>query len=109
MPDPSNEAESRQAALKKLKEARHKQIAAISRRMKVQRQALKAIKEHLHDAELTVPEMAAATGLPAAEVLWHVATLKKYGEVLEGAKDGSYYRYKLIQPSAAESETAPDA
>jgi predicted transcriptional regulator len=109
MPDTSIEAKSRQAALKKLKEARQEQIAAAIRQMKVQRQAVKAIKEHLHEAELTVPEIAAATGLPVAEVLWHVATMKKYGEVLEGAKDGSYYRYKLIQPAAADTETAPDA
>jgi hypothetical protein len=33
--------------------------------------------------------------------------LKKYGEILEGPKAGSYFRYKLVQPVAAES--APDA
>ena len=72
--------------------------------MKEQRQAVKAIKESLAEAELTVPEIAAATGLAASEVLWYVASLKKYGEVLEGSQDGSYFRYRLAQPLAPETE-----
>ena len=107
MSDTSEESESRKEALKKLKATRKDQIAAATNRLKEQRQAVRAIKEHLAGAELTVPEIAAATGLPASEVLWYVATLKKYGEILEGPKAGSYYRYKLGQPVAA--ETALDA
>jgi hypothetical protein len=91
--------------LKKLKAARKEQIAAITSRMKEQRQAVKAIKAQLSGAELTVPEIALATGLPASEVLWYVATLKKYGEILEGPKAGGYFRYRLGQPLA--EETAP--
>ncbi len=72
--------------------------------MKEQRQAVKAIKESLAGAELTVPEIAAATGLPVSEVLWYVASLKKYGEILEGPKAGGYYRYRLGQPAAPEAE-----
>jgi len=101
------ETESRKEALKALKAARKDQIAAATARMKEQRKAVKAIKEHLTGVELTVPEIAAATGLPASEVLWYVATLKKYGEILEGPKAGGYYRYKLGQPVA--EETAPGA
>jgi hypothetical protein len=107
MSDTSEQNESRQEALKALKAARRDQIAAATARMKERRRAVKAIKEHLAGVELTVPEIAAATGLPASEVLWYVATLKKYGEILEGPKAGSYFRYKLVQPVAAES--APDA
>ena len=66
--------------------------------MKEQRRAVQAIKERLAGAELTVPEIAAATGLPVSEVLWYVATLKKYGEILEGPKAGSYFRYRLGRP-----------
>jgi hypothetical protein len=94
------EKESGQTALKKLKVARKEQIAAATARMKEQRQAVKAIKKYLDGAELTVPEIAAGTGLPASEVLWYVASLKKYGEILEGPKDGSYYRYRLGQAAA---------
>ncbi len=105
----SVEKDSRKEALKALKAARKDQIAAATARLKEQRQAVKAIKEHLAGAELTVPEIAAATGLPASQVLWYVASLKKYGEILEGAKAGGYYRYKLSQPAAAETEPGPDA
>jgi DNA-binding IclR family transcriptional regulator len=57
---------------------------------------------------LTVPEIAAATGLPVSEVLWYVATLKKYGEILEGPKAGSYFRYRLGAARAEETELASD-
>ena len=107
MPDTPEENESRKEALKTLKAARKDQIAAATARMKEQRQAVKAIKEHLAGVELTVPEIAAATGLPASEVLWYVATLKKYGEILEGPKAGGYYRYELGQAPAPEAEAGP--
>ena len=107
MSDTSLESESRKEALKKLKGARKEQIAAATARMKEQRRAVKAIKAHLEGTELTVPEIAAATDLPVSEVLWYVATLKKYGEILEGAKDGSYYRYRLGQAPAPMAEADP--
>ncbi len=107
MHDPAGESAARKEALKKLKAARKEQIAATTARMKKQRQAVKAIKEHLEGAELTVPEIAVATGLPMSEVLWYVASLKKYGEILEGPKDGSYYRYRLGQAPAPEAEADP--
>ncbi|RJR44857.1 MAG: transcriptional regulator [Deltaproteobacteria bacterium] len=94
-------------ALKTLKAARKEQIAAVTGRMKEQGRAVQAIKEALAGGELTVPELAAATGLPPTEVLWYVATLKKYGEILEGPKAGSYYRYRLGQPVAQKTEHDP--
>jgi Fic family protein len=107
MSDTSLESESRKEALKQLKAARKEQIAAGTMRMKEQRRAVRAIKAHLEGAELTVPEIAAATGLPASEVLYYVATLKKYGEILEGTKDGSYFRYRLGQAPAPIAEADP--
>ena len=107
MSDAPIERAADKMALKKLKAARKEQIAAGTIRMKEQRRVVKAIKAHLEGAELTVPEIAAATGLPASEVLWYVATLKKYGEILEGPKDGSYYRYRLGQAPAPIAEADP--
>ena len=107
MSDTSVETESRKEALKALKATRKDQIAAATAKMKEQRQAVKAIKEHLAEAELTVPEIAAATGLPASEVLWYVASLKKYGEILEGPKASGYYRYRLHEAAAPEAEASP--
>jgi len=108
MSDTAVESEPRKEALKKLKAARKVQIVAATARMKEQRRALQAIKERLAGVELTVPEIAAATGLPVSEVLWYVATLKKYGEILEGPKDGSYFRYRLGEALAAEAEPGSD-
>ena len=104
MSDTPVETDSRKETLKKLKAARKEQIAAATSRMQEQRRAVKAVKESLADSELTAPEMAAATGLPVSEVLWYVATLKKYGEILEGSKAGAYYRYRLGQPAAPDAE-----
>jgi predicted Rossmann fold nucleotide-binding protein DprA/Smf involved in DNA uptake len=107
MSDPPIEKPADKTALKQLKAARKEQIAAATARMKEQRRAVKAIKAQLDGAELTVPEIAVATGLPASEVLYFVATLKKYGEILEGPKDGSYYRYHLGQAPAPLAEADP--
>jgi hypothetical protein len=107
MSDAPIEIAADKTALKQLKAARKEQIAAATARMKEQRRAVKAIKAQLDGAELTVPEIAAATGLPGSEVLYYVATLKKYGEVLEGPKDGGYYRYRLGQAPAANAEPDP--
>jgi len=97
------ENESRKEALKALKAARKDQIAAATAKMKEQRQAVKAIKAQLAGVELTIPELAAATGMPASEVLWYVASLKKYGEILEGPKASGYYRYRLHEAAAPEA------
>jgi hypothetical protein len=107
MSDAPIERAADKEALKQLKAARKEQIAAGTLRMKEQRRAVKAIKAQLEGTELTVPEIAAATSLPASEVLWYVATLKKYGEVLEGPKDGSYFRYRLGEAPAPMAEADP--
>ncbi len=102
MSDAAIESSTAKEAMKRLKVTRKEQIAGATARMKEQRRALKAIRGCLADAELTVPEIAAATAMPVSEVLWYVATLKKYGEILEGAKAGSYFRYRLGQATAVE-------
>jgi predicted Rossmann fold nucleotide-binding protein DprA/Smf involved in DNA uptake len=107
MSDTSAASEAHKEALKKLKAARKDQIAAVTAKIKEQRQAVKAIKQQLAEAELTVPEIAAATGLAASEVLWYVASLKKYGEILEGPKDSGYYRYRLNVAAAPAEATGP--
>ena len=86
-----------QEALRKLREARKSTIAGVTARMKDQKKAMEAIKGELQKGEGTVTEIAAATGLEAASVLWYLATMKKYGQVAEGAADGNYFRYRLIE------------
>jgi Fic family protein len=107
MEQEDNNLELKKEALRKLRAARKQTIAAVLASVKEQRQAIAAIKAELQQGERTVPEIATATGLPSPEVLWYVATLKKYGEVSETMPAGSYYRYRLAPPVAAETE--PDS
>lgn len=68
------------------------------------RKASAAIRECLAGGPATVPELARATSLPAARVLWHIAALRKYGKVREESVDGDYIRYALV---AAEPDDPP--
>jgi len=95
MSEANEEKAEKKEAMKRLRESRKQIIRATSARVKENRRAIKAIKEQLQDEARTVPEIAASTGLASAEVLWFIATLKKYGEILEGDKDGGYFRYYL--------------
>jgi len=81
--------------MKALRETRKAFIQVASSRMKQQKKEIEVIKEQLRSSAKTVPQIAAATQIGSAEVLWYVATLKKYGEIIEGEKDGSYFRYSL--------------
>jgi len=87
--------EIQKEAMKRLRDIRKESIRAASARIKEQNQAVKAITEQLKEQPRTVPEIAAATGISSSDVMWYVATLKKYGQVLEADQDGSYFRYQL--------------
>ncbi|MBI5603419.1 MAG: winged helix-turn-helix domain-containing protein [Deltaproteobacteria bacterium] len=87
-----------QEALKKLRDERQVWIEQAKSLIKEQSSIIKKIKEHLQGDGKTVPEIARATGIKSSEVLWFVMALKKYGQVLEGPKDGDYYKYELTNP-----------
>jgi predicted ArsR family transcriptional regulator len=69
--------------------------------LKSQQSARKAIERALTGGPHSVPQLAQATGLPAHEVLWHIAAMKKYAEVAEAGTDesGDYYLYRLTRES----------
>ena len=100
MSEANEEKTEKKEAMKKLRERRRHLIKVTSTRVKENRKAVKVIKEQLKDEARTVPEIAEATGLASSEVLWFIATLKKYGEVVEGEKDGSYFRYHLAEAAS---------
>ena len=93
---------AKKEAMKKLRESRKHTIKGTSARVKEHKKAVYAIKEQLRDQARTVPEIARATGIESSEVLWLIATLKKYGQIIEGEKDGSYFRYCLADSSPGE-------
>ena len=91
-------------AMKKLRSDRKEWITMASNRVKDQRKERKAIKKHLEKKSATVPEIAEATKILSDKVLWYLATLKKYGDIIEGEKDGSYFRYVLTENSIEEPD-----
>ncbi|HBZ55157.1 MAG TPA: hypothetical protein DEO88_07105 [Syntrophobacteraceae bacterium] len=99
------EQPGRKEALKKLRESRKQTIEAAARTMKAHRKVIEAVKKQLSEGGKTVPEVAEGAGISSADAMWVVATLKKYGVVAEGEKDGGYFRYELAGGAA---ESAPD-
>jgi len=106
MMENSPEKEARKEAMKALRKARKKQIAAASAKLKEQTRTIKVIKKALGADGATVPALAEQTGMPSAELFWYLAALKKYGEVIEGNKDGAYFRYKLAAEVAPQEEAS---
>ncbi len=104
----TNVGPERKNALQALRNARKASIGRVTETVKRQRKEIQAILTLLEASPVTVPEVAAATGIPSALVLWYVAALKKYGKVVEVEKDEGYFRYRSIVPVSepvAEGET----
>lgn len=62
---------------------------------KTHRDARKRIGEALKGGPKTVPALAAETGLPGQDVLWHLMAMKRYGELVEVGQAGDYFAYGL--------------
>ena len=92
-------------ALKQLRQDRRQSIKKASAAVKRQRKTIKAIEASLSGGAATVPEIAAHAGIATDEALWFIATMKKYGQVVEEGKDGDYYRYTFIPAEAEDKKT----
>ena len=93
------EAKKRTARLKALREERQESVQQAQMLLKEQNAARKIIRAAMQDGPHTVPDLAAATGLPSSEVLWHISAMKKYDLVAEEGPDDfdEYYLYRLAQ------------
>lgn len=97
-------------ALKRLRARRKENIARAAATMKAQKKDIAAITRFLENGEATVPDIARGTGMPADKTLWYVATLKKYGCIAEGPKDGAFFKYRPVPVSGGgDKETAAGA
>jgi len=100
---------ARREAMKRLRAQRKDKISAASARMKEQKRAIEAITRVLKEGAKTVPQVSEETGISTSEVLWYIAALRKYGQVAEGEKDGSYFLYELVHKAqGAESSEAEE-
>ncbi len=97
------EKKTQKEAMKELRKSRKQFIKASAVRLKEQNKTIKAIKEQIKDDPKTVPEISQAAGIPSSEVLWYIATMKKFGEVLETEQDDAYFRYGLADSVGEEA------
>ena len=82
--------------LRKQHEAGVKQAQEL---LKTQLAARKTLQQALQDGPRSVPQLSAETGMSTNEVLWHMASMKKYGAVEETGMDDEdeYYLYGLAK------------
>lgn len=55
----------------------------------------KAISSALEKGPKSIPEIAAASGLPSHRIMWHLMAMKRYGKIAEAGRAGDYFRYQL--------------
>ena len=84
------------ATLKKLRDERGAAVGAAIERNKLHQAVRKEVRVALAGGPSTVPALAAATGVPTQDVLWHVAAMRKYGALVEAGMDGDYCTYSLV-------------
>ncbi len=90
------------AVVRRLSQARAEEQAVARKRFKDGSARRRAVVARLGAGPATVPELAAATGIPPGEVLIIIATLRRYGTVVEDEQQESYFRYRLT-PNAGEA------
>ena len=91
------EAKKRGQLLKRLREEHKDSVKRTQTLLKEQKGTQQRICQSTREAPKTVPEIAELTGLPAHEVLWHVAAMKKYSRIRETGICGEYYLYQAVE------------
>jgi hypothetical protein len=106
-PGEDRKAESREA-MKRLRAERVSVVQAATERNQQRRAARRKIRGQLAKGPQTVPELAATCDLPTSEVLWHIAGMRKYGDLIEDAQDRDYFKYRLLSAASATGGGAED-
>ncbi len=83
--------------LKTLRQERKNSVDRAQENIKYQNKIIRAIKEALTEGGKTIPDLAGTLAMGTETVLIYVSTMKKYGIIGEGAKDGDYFTYQLIK------------
>lgn len=91
------ETTSRGEMLKQLRQEHAETVARTQTLLKEQKRIQQEICRVMRENPKTVPEVAEATGMPANEVLWHLASYKKYGIVIEDGMCGDYPLYRRAE------------
>lgn len=91
------DAKKRGQLLKRLRTEHEATVKRTQSLLKEQKAVQRQICQSTREAAKSVPEIAEATGLPAHEVLWHVAAMKKYDLMKETGMCGEYYLYQRVE------------
>jgi hypothetical protein len=87
--------DAKKAAMKQLRAERKASISRSAAMMKQQKKQVQSILDFLEAGDATIPEIALNVQMPTDKTLWYMATLKKYGQIVEGPKDGAFFKYRL--------------
>ncbi len=102
--DEREKARQRTQMLVELRKQHGESVKAAQDLLKEQQAVRKALRAALREqSPQTIPQLAAVTGVPPHEVLWHLAAMKKYGLVEEAGMDEAdeYYLYRLSKEGQA--------
>jgi predicted transcriptional regulator len=88
---------SRGELLKLLRDQHAETVARTQALLKEQKRVQQEICKFIRENPKTVPEIAEAVHLPAHEVLWYIASFKKYGIVVEDGMCGDYPLYRRVE------------
>lgn len=88
---------SRGELLKKFRADHAESVERTQRLLREQKKIQQEICKLIRDNPKTVPEIAEATGMPPNEILWHIASYKKYGIVVEEGMCADYPLYKRAE------------
>ena len=94
------DAKKRSQLLKQIREEHKETVERTQALLKEQKDIRRQLSQVLQDGPKTIPEIAAATGIPTHEVLWHVTAMKKYDLAAEAGMSGEYVSYQLVKESA---------
>lgn len=97
MTQTSEQKQALKDTLKSLRAERSGIVETATQQNKQRMAARSKIRTELAKGPATVPALAEACGITPREVLWHVAAMRKYGELTEDAQDGDYFTYRLVQ------------
>ena len=97
MTQTSEQKQALKDMLKSLRAERAGIVETATQQNKQRVAARRKIRTELAKGPATVPALAGVCGITPREVLWHVAAMRKYGELTEDAQEGDYFTYRLVQ------------
>lgn len=89
--------QSRGDMLKRLREQHAATVERTQALLREQKRVQQEICKVIRDTPKSVPEVAEAIGMPANEVLWYMASFKKYGLIIEKGMCSDYPLYQKAE------------